>query len=236
MSSERTEATAATLAHEAEKAQSKAEQATATQNAKAAAVRSQEKAVEAARQALAAAEALLDTTRAALSEAEAQAKQAAALATAAFKAAEARAAAEEAAARSQARKASLAETIAAKPATTGGPEQRVHSRLEMEIEVSGTESDHQFFTGFTENISAGGLFVATYETLPLGSRFYLQFSVPGVDHAFNVECEVRWLREYNEMTPQMKTGMGVSFVNLSEQEQSILNELLTKVDTLFYED
>ena len=124
------------------------------------------------------------------------------------------------------------ETLEAQTAVEG---QRFHKRYEFELELS-ANSSHQFFTGFTENISAGGLFIATYQTLPLGSKFQIQFTVPGVDYQFQVDCEVRWVREYNEMMPHMTPGMGVNFIDLSVGEQQILNDSLKRMETMFYDD
>jgi uncharacterized protein (TIGR02266 family) len=114
-------------------------------------------------------------------------------------------------------------------------DQRQAERHAFSCDVS-AKSGHQFFTGFSENISAGGLFIATYQTLPLGSRFTITFSVPGVDHEFEAHCVVRWLREYDERDQSATPGMGVSFENLSEREVQILNAILGRVETIFYDD
>ena len=112
---------------------------------------------------------------------------------------------------------------------------RRHDRTEYKLEISG-DSGHQFFTGFSENISAGGLFIATYQTLPLGTRFQINFAVPGVDYEFATDCEVRWVREYNEDTPDTMPGMGVRFLNLSSRETEVLDELVRRLETMFYID
>ncbi len=114
-------------------------------------------------------------------------------------------------------------------------ERREHERHAKRIEV-GAQTGHQFFTGFTEDISAGGLFISTYETLPLGSILQVSFSVPGVDHTFETRAEVRWVREYDETNPVMHPGMGVRFLEIKGREEQFLNKLLTQMDTLFYED
>ena len=114
------------------------------------------------------------------------------------------------------------------------PEQRGAERFNFRCEIN-AKSDHQFFTGFTENISAGGLFISTYQTLELGSRFEMAFEITGINREFKATVEVCWLREYNEMAPQMTPGMGVKFIDLGSQEEQILNEVLKRIDTLFYD-
>lgn len=114
--------------------------------------------------------------------------------------------------------------------------QRKHDRFDYKLEINGS-AKHQFFTGFTENISAGGLFVATYHTEPVGTRFRIQFSIPGLAYQFNVDCEVRWVREYNENAPvEQMPGMGVRFLGLSDEERGMLNMFISTVDTIFYEE
>lgn len=113
--------------------------------------------------------------------------------------------------------------------------QRQHRRYDFEVEVK-AGSGHQFFTGFTENISAGGLFVQTYQTMPLGSVFQMHVKLPNVEEPFHLDCEVRWVREYNEMMPEMQPGMGVRFVNLAPHEEAAFNACLTRMETMFYDD
>lgn len=112
---------------------------------------------------------------------------------------------------------------------------RAHLRQDVKIEIA-AQSGHQFFTGFTENISAGGLFVSTYQTMPLGSKFAINFTIPGIEYEFELQCEVRWVREYSEMTPHMTPGMGVRFLDMTPGEVQILNQLLQRMETMFYDD
>ena len=120
-------------------------------------------------------------------------------------------------------------------AATKLTELRENQRYDFQCEVS-AQSDHQFFTGFTENISAGGLFISTYETLPLGTRFRVAFNVQGMEYTFAATAEVRWLREYSEMTPHMTPGMGVNFIDLTPRDEQILDAILQRIDTMFYDD
>ncbi len=46
-------------------------------------------------------------------------------------------------------------------------------------------------TGFMENISDGGIFVATYASFEIGERLELLFSLPGVEGWCTTVCEVR---------------------------------------------
>lgn len=111
---------------------------------------------------------------------------------------------------------------------------RDHDRLEIHVDLT-AEADHQFFTGFTQNISAGGLFIATNDHLPIGATFRLAFVLPGADHLFDLECEVRWARQ-TDMGPGLPAGMGVRFTNITDREESLIDEFISTQETLFYDD
>ena len=120
--------------------------------------------------------------------------------------------------------------------TLSGAERRIDGRKEFQVEV-GLLADYQFFTGFTQNISEGGLFIATHELMDIGTRFEVTFEIPGIAHAFNCTCEVRWLRTYDGGSlEEMQPGMGVRFVNLTEQEIGLINGYMVGRETLFHED
>jgi len=94
---------------------------------------------------------------------------------------------------------------------------RVFDRASLSLEVT-LERDHGFFTGFTENLSEGGLFVATHMPSKVGDRVILAMSLPGAATAVRTECEVRWLRLFSE-TSDAPPGMGLRFVRLSEDDK-----------------
>jgi len=116
-----------------------------------------------------------------------------------------------------------------------GPENRLSARRPLETEVD-FGGDSQFFTGFTKNISAGGLFVATHEELAMGSVIRVKFGITTIDREFDLAAEVRWHRPYRESQPMVSAGYGVCFVNISPEDQAVLNEYLQTAETLFFDD
>jgi len=86
---------------------------------------------------------------------------------------------------------------------------RVAERFDLEVKVD-LESDHNFYTGLTQNISAGGLFVATHQLRRIGDYIKITFSLPGSPAPISVNTEVRWIRE-NSLLHRFdgSTGMGV---------------------------
>jgi type IV pilus assembly protein PilZ len=118
---------------------------------------------------------------------------------------------------------------------TDGTNRRVQARRSLEVQVD-LASEHNFYTGFTENISSGGLFVATRDLLPIGSTFDMTFGLPNHPEPIRARCEVRWLRLEQPGASEFTPGMGVRFLSLSPEEQEAVNEFIRQRDTLFYDD
>jgi uncharacterized protein (TIGR02266 family) len=113
---------------------------------------------------------------------------------------------------------------------------RASERFDLEVKVD-LESDHNFYTGLTQNISSGGLFIATHHLRKIGDRITLKFSIPGTPEAVSVETEVRWIRENTALhRAEGGTGMGVRFVNLSAEASTAISRFLESRDSLFYDD
>jgi uncharacterized protein (TIGR02266 family) len=113
---------------------------------------------------------------------------------------------------------------------------RASERFDLEIKVD-LESDHNFYTGLTQNISAGGLFIATHHLRRIGDRISLKFQLPGIDKPVQVDTEVRWIRENSALTrADGATGMGVRFINLSPETTTAIQQFLATRDSLYYDD
>ncbi len=104
---------------------------------------------------------------------------------------------------------------------------REHVRIPTNVEVT-VGSDHNFFVGWSENISEGGLFIATHQLHPLGTRFDVTLSVPPLLPETTITCEVRWLRQTDELTSDCSPGMGMSFVDLSPSDEAAIQRFLAE--------
>ena len=108
-------------------------------------------------------------------------------------------------------------------------------RFPVEIEVTLT-SESNFYTGFTENLSEGGLFVATYDFSPVGSKIEFNFSLPGVGRTIQGNGFVRWIREYNATNEEVMPGMGIQFDSIAEEHFAAIEAFIVTRETLFYTD
>lgn len=121
-----------------------------------------------------------------------------------------------------------------KPAPQSRPEeQRAHPRLAVEVEVS-MHTQHNFYTGLTENLSEGGLFVATYENIPIGTSISVTVRLPN-QNAIKAEGTVRWVREHSDFTEDVSPGIGVQFTDLQPDDRRVIESFIKTRAPLFYE-
>lgn len=113
-------------------------------------------------------------------------------------------------------------------------QRRASPRYKVELDVS-LNSEHNFYVGFVENMSADGVFIATHMLKEVGQKLDLYIHLPNSDIVVQALGEVRWVREFCEQS-NTPPGMGVRFVHLEPgcQEQ-VVNFLATR-EPLFFDD
>ncbi|MEZ4371589.1 MAG: TIGR02266 family protein [Polyangiaceae bacterium] len=95
-----------------------------------------------------------------------------------------------------------------------GHEQRSRGeRVFVEADI-GLLSDSHFYTGLSQDLSSGGVFIATYQPKPAGTEVGLYFALPD-GYVVEARGVVRWTREGGDDTPP---GMGVAFQDLSPED------------------
>jgi len=111
-------------------------------------------------------------------------------------------------------------------------ERRRGERVTLHAAVTAT-SETNFFAGFSENLSEGGVFIATLSPPPMGTTLEVAVAV-GEDEAVMVKGEVSWIRTDEHGSP---TGCGVRFGALDERQDRQLTSLLGRAgrEPLFYE-
>lgn len=115
-----------------------------------------------------------------------------------------------------------------------GDNRRRHSRYAVELEVS-LSSDHNFYAGFAENLSEGGVFVATHSLKAVGSKIDLSLHLPGSESPVQVHGEVRWVREYREGS-DVPPGIGIRFLELGPEAVQAIGAFLSHREPLFFDD
>jgi uncharacterized protein (TIGR02266 family) len=86
----------------------------------------------------------------------------------------------------------------------------------------------RFCTNFAENISSGGMFIATSRPLPPGTTMTLEFFSPGSSQPLKAKARVVWVRT-RLSAPGSKRGMGVQFMELDETEKARIKEIVDEL-------
>ncbi len=105
-----------------------------------------------------------------------------------------------------------------------GEEGRRHPRVNLAANVT-SESEDNFFMGLSENISEGGVFVASFSPPARGEKVKLRLTVEGHGEVV-VSGVVRWLRVDGD---GQETGCGVEFEALTAEQEAALRDLLASV-------
>ncbi len=103
-------------------------------------------------------------------------------------------------------------------------------RVFLEVDI-GLASESNFYTGLSQDLSAGGLFVATYDPKPAGTLVSLYFALPG---APNVRAEgvVKWTRPASADAPP---GMGIAFTTVSDADVAAITAFCTRRSPLYHD-
>lgn len=112
-------------------------------------------------------------------------------------------------------------------------ERRNQQRVAVEVGVTMT-SDSNLFVGLTDNISEGGLFVATHELLPVGSELDLEFQLPEDDEPISVRAQVRWHRPVSQASADRMPGFGARFVDLDDSDRERLEDFVDSREPMFH--
>lgn len=113
-------------------------------------------------------------------------------------------------------------------------DKRTSERFNHEINVNfnvSVDGPHNFFAGFTQDISKGGVFLATHQIYPTGTKMKLSFDIEGIH--VEIEAVVRWARKPENSTgSDVHPGMGLQFIDLDEKLISVFDKFLEKKEPL----
>jgi uncharacterized protein (TIGR02266 family) len=98
-------------------------------------------------------------------------------------------------------------------------------RLDAQLRIYFGDDQSKLLTGYSIDLNAGGIFLATTCPFAVDDIVTLQFSIPGSDEKVACKARVAWINsESNRLKPQYPTGVGLQFIGLTEENlQSILS-------------
>jgi uncharacterized protein (TIGR02266 family) len=111
---------------------------------------------------------------------------------------------------------------------------REQPRVRMQVKID-FASENNFYSGFSMDISNGGVFIATVKLVPIGTPMDLYFRLP-TGEGIEAHGVVRWVREIDDSRPEMMPGLGVQFVNLSDPAREAVTAFVRDREPMFYPD
>jgi uncharacterized protein (TIGR02266 family) len=121
-----------------------------------------------------------------------------------------------------------------KSETVSEDNRRINPRFAVDLDVT-MSSEHNFYAGFAENISSGGLFIATHVLKPTGEKLEISVNLPDKPKPIRCAGEVRWVREYSERS-NVPPGLGIRFIGLPAEDAEAIEQFLKNREPLFYDD
>jgi len=100
---------------------------------------------------------------------------------------------------------------------------RVPVRIRMLIKEEEGTGELYFMS---KNLSLGGAFLVSDLLLEIGTRIYLEFTLPHHPPLIIVKGEIVWAKD--EVEEEVSGGMGVRFLNLDNESKKYLKEFIGK--------
>ncbi|MBK8479865.1 MAG: PilZ domain-containing protein [Proteobacteria bacterium] len=118
---------------------------------------------------------------------------------------------------------------------TDPADRRSCPRAPIEAEISLT-SEHNLYAGIANDISEGGVFVATYQPLPVGTAVAIELSFESIGGPrVLVNGEVRWHRG-DGVTSRAAPGMGLRFLDLQDDFRAWIADFVRQREPEFFEE
>jgi uncharacterized protein (TIGR02266 family) len=98
----------------------------------------------------------------------------------------------------------------------------------------GAVTQSNFYVGFSGEIAHGGVFLATYETLPKDTSVTMLVTLPG-GLEFEVDGYVRFVRDPLDFASESEPGIGIQFEGLSDEARDLVLRFIRKRPPIFYD-
>lgn len=108
------------------------------------------------------------------------------------------------------------------------------TRTQLEANIGAT-TESNFFVGFSGEISEGGVFLGTYEVLPLGTAVDLLVTLPG-GFETRIDGRVAFARDPLDFSADAHPGMGIRFDALAQDQRDLILRFIRKRAPMFYDD
>jgi len=111
--------------------------------------------------------------------------------------------------------------------TKSGAERRKFPRADIMLKVRYHHAK-DFLADYTENISAGGVFIATEEQFEMGTELDFEVSFPGLLDPIPLKGKVKWCRPAR--SAEEPAGIGVQFAAEEATSKGPMAQLVTRLE------
>jgi len=108
-----------------------------------------------------------------------------------------------------------------------GVYERKDPRYAVHVKVLYGAERANVLSNYSVNLNTGGLFLETTTVLPIDSRLFLEFRLPGGEQSVSCQARVAWVN--NSRTPSKKDlplGVGLQFLDISADQVSIIEHYI----------
>lgn len=107
-------------------------------------------------------------------------------------------------------------------------------RAQIEANIGAT-TESNFYVGFSGEVSEGGVFMSTYETLAKGTSVTALVTLPG-GFEFKSDGFVRFVQDPLDFNSEAEPGMGIQFENLDPGSRDLVLRFIRKRAPIFYDE
>lgn len=112
-------------------------------------------------------------------------------------------------------------------------EKRKDLRVPIRVMQIKMEGGTKVFFGYADNLSTSGLFIQTINPKAAGTRFSIEFILPGSQQKIECQVEVMWKRDFVPGS-HFKPGMGLRFIDLDSDFLSLLRQFIEQAGPTFH--
>jgi uncharacterized protein (TIGR02266 family) len=125
-------------------------------------------------------------------------------------------------------------------------DRRLHARYELKLAIT-MQGENNFYTGLSENISEGGIFIATSHQLAVGTPVRIELTLPSSDTPLSVFGTVQWVRGPDATARSFELfgagaevygampGIGVRFHDLGSETLRAIRAFMARREPVFFD-
>ncbi|OGQ35484.1 MAG: hypothetical protein A3F16_03695 [Deltaproteobacteria bacterium RIFCSPHIGHO2_12_FULL_43_9] len=112
------------------------------------------------------------------------------------------------------------------------PERRKHTRvlLKTRIVFKPVDSEKEFSTDYSENLSTNGIFIVTDSNFEIGTMLELHFSLPNYKKIIKVNGKVVW-KSTTQRAGKEFAGLGIEFQKIDAESKQIIADYIERTSS-----